>query len=147
MIKEVKIVLCIDNKYIDVIKQTIFVGNYIKNKNKGYNANIQLEFINCKTKEKGYINLDVGFEKKDNITNFLNKEYIGTPFKDDIFIEVFDTEKFIDTDIESKIVVSLKEIKANKVHVIFEVNDELIKIKFDGFLNFDFTRTKETFKS
>ena len=81
MIKEVKIVLCIDNKYIDVIKQTIFVGNYIKNKNKGYNANIQLEFINCKTKEKGYINLDVGFEKKDNITNFLNKEYIGTPLK------------------------------------------------------------------
>ena len=58
---------------------------------------------------------------------------------------MFDTEKFIDTDIESKIVVSLKEIKANKVHAIFEVNDELIKIKFDGFLNFDFTRTKETF--
>lgn len=139
--------LYIDNKNIKVIEQKIFVGKYIKNGNNGYSVNIHLSFTNNDTKEKGYINLSAGFAKEDNITYFLNREYNGIPFEDDIFFEVFDTEKFLDTEIKSNIVIKLKEIKDNKVNTYFEVNDELIKVKFDGFLKLDFIKTKDNFKS
>ncbi len=137
--------LYIDDKMFKIVNQDIFIGEYMKHGNHGYNINMQLEFINIDNNEKGYINLDAGFEKDRNIDNFLNKEYNGIPFEDDIFIEVYDTKEFLDTQIESNVVIKLKEIKDNKVEVFFEVNDELIKIKFDGYLNFDSTRTKETF--
>ena len=48
---------------------------------------------------------------------------------------MFDTEKFLDTEIESKIIIRLEDIKDNKAKVFFELNDELIKIKFDGYLD------------
>ena len=78
----------------------------------------------------------MGFEKNNDIHCFLNKEYDGLPFEDDIFFEVFDTEKFLDTEIESKISIKLKRIINNKVEAFFEINDDLIKIKFDGLLDF-----------
>ena len=79
--------LYIDDKNLEVTKQTISIGNYIKNGKKGYNINIYLAFINIATKENGYINLDVGFEKNNNIKNFLNKEYKGNTFQN-IFITI-----------------------------------------------------------
>ena len=60
-------------------------------------------------KKKGYINLDAGFEKENNINNFLNKDYNEVPFENNIFFETFDTEKFLDTEIESNIVLKLKK--------------------------------------
>lgn len=36
------------------------------------------EFLN--RGEKGYINLDVGFEKEDSIKAFANRKYKGKPF-------------------------------------------------------------------
>ena len=126
--------LYIDNKNYKIANQKIFVGKYTKNGESGYNINIQLLFIDPDSKEQGYINLDLGFEKDNDINNFLNKEYVGIPFEDDIFFEVFDTKKFLDTEIESKILVKLKEIIDDKVKVIFELNDDLIKIKFADFL-------------
>lgn len=90
--------LYIDNKKIEIIEQIIYVGEFTKNGNKGYNINIQLLFINIESNEKGYINLDVGFEKNNDIKSFLNREYNGIPFDSNdnqfIFIEVFDTERF-----------------------------------------------------
>lgn len=132
--------LYIDDKNLEVTKQTISIGNYIKNGKKGYNINIYLAFINIATKENGYINLDVGFEKNNNIKNFLNKEYKGNTFQnssDDVYLEVFDTEKFLDSEIESNITVKLKNKIDNKVNTYIEVNDELIKIKFLGLLNIE----------
>ncbi len=76
----------------------------------------------------------------------MNKNYNEVPFENDIFFEVFDTEKFLDTEIESNIILKIKEIKDNKVEIFFELNDELIKIRYSGFLNLDFRPTKETFK-
>ena len=128
--------LYIDNKNYKITNQKIFVGNYIKNGESGYDINIQLLFIDSNSKEQGYINLSVGFEKDNDINNFLNREYKGVPFEADIFFEVFDTKKFLDTEIASKILVKLKEIIDDKVKVIFELNDDLIKIKFDGLLSF-----------
>lgn len=128
--------LSIDNKKLKVTKQEIFVGNIINNGIKGYDAWITLEFIN-EDNVKGYLNLDVGYEKSNDINVFLNREYNGIPFFDDdqfIYFEVFDTEKFLDTEIESNIVIKFEDIKDNKVKVSFELNDELINIKYTGYL-------------
>lgn len=131
--------LKIDNKKFEIIKRKIYVGNIINNGDKGYNICLQLEFINIETNEKGYINLDAGFEKKDDANCFLNKQYRGIPFDNDdgqyIFFEVYDGEKFLDTEIESAITVKFKNIKENKIETIFEVDDELIKINFEGYLD------------
>ncbi len=137
--------LYIDNKNIEVLEQKIFVGTYTKNGIKGYNINIKLTFINIDNKEKGYINLDAGFEKDNNINCFLNKNYNEVPFENNVFFEVFDTEKFLDTEIESNIILKIKELKDNKIETFFELNDELIKIKYDGFLVLDFRKMKDTF--
>lgn len=145
--------LYIDDKEFIIIEQKIYVGDYAKNGEKGYNICMQLVFVNTNSNEKGYINLDVGFEKNDDIKCFLNKEYCGTPFNSDdnqdIYIEVFDTEKFLDTEIEGIIIIELENIiENNKIKTSFEVNDELIKIKFDGFLDINYIKPqKNTFCS
>lgn len=129
--------LSIDNKKLEVTKQEIFVGNIINNGLDGYDVGLTLEFIN-EDNVKGYLNLDVGYEKSNDINVFLNREYNGIPFFDDdqfIYFEVFDTEKFLDTEIESNIIIKFEDIKDNKVRVSFELNDELIKIKYTGYLD------------
>lgn len=129
--------LSIDNKKLKVTKQEIFVGNIINNGLDGYDVGLTLEFIN-EDNVKGYLNLDVGYEKSNDINVFLNREYNGIPFFDDdqfIYFEVFDTEKFLDTEIESNIVIKFEDIKDNKVKVSFKLNDELIKIKYTGYLD------------
>jgi len=129
--------LYIDNKKLKITKQEINVGKITYNGDKGYNVCIKLEFIN-KDNIKGYLNLNAGFEKINDIDKFLNKEYKGIPFENDnqfIYFEVFDTEKFLDTEIENKIMIKLENINEDKVKVFIELNDELIKIKFDGYLN------------
>lgn len=128
--------LSIDNKKLKVTKQEIFVGNIINNGLAGYDVGLTLEFIN-EDNVKGYLNLDVGYEKSNDINVFLNREYNGLPFVHDdqfIYFEVFDTEKFLDTEIESNIVIKFEDIKDNKVKVSFELNDELINIKYTGYL-------------
>lgn len=128
----------IDDRKLKITKQEIHVGRLINNRDEGYNICIKLEFINNDNKN-GYLHLGAGFEKNNDINAFLNKEYNGIPFESNnnqiIFFEVFDTEKFLDTEIESKIIIKLKDIKDNKVEASFELNDELIKIKFDGYLD------------
>ena len=128
--------LNIDGTELEVTEHQIKVGKFINHGINGYNIDIHLEFNN--NKKQGYLNLDAGFEKNNDIINFINKEYIGIPFDNDnqfIFFEIFDTEKFLDTDIESKIILKIKNIVDNKVMVNFEVNDELISINFEGYLN------------
>lgn len=129
--------LYIDYKKLEITKQNIYVGRFTNHSEEGYNICIKLEFIN--NDNKGYLHLNAGFEKNNDINAFLNKEYNGIPFENNdnqyIFFEVFDTKKFLDTEIESKIIIRLKDMKDNKVETSFEVNDELIKIKFDGCLD------------
>lgn len=127
----------IDNKNLKITKQEIHIGKFTNNGDEGYNVCIGLQFINDDN-IKGYLNLDAGFEKINDINVFINKEYNGIPFENDnqfIYFEVFDTKKFLDTEIESKIIIRIEEIKENKAKVFFELNDELIKIKFDGYLD------------
>ena len=129
--------LYIDDKDLRIIKQEIHVGKFINHGDEGFNICIGLKFVN-NDNTNGYLNLDAGFEKNSNIQTFINKEYNGIPFENDnqfIYFEVFYTEKFLDTEIESKIIIRVEDIKDNKAKVFFELNDELIKIKFDGYLD------------
>lgn len=138
--------LNIDDKRLEIINQKICVGNiekiYKNEVHKGHNINIKIEFINTNTKEKGYINLEAGFEDldKDNIKYFANKKYKGIPYDDDkqfITIEVYDTENLYSTHINEEMNIELKEIKDNKIKVLFEVNTDDINIKYDGNLDID----------
>lgn len=129
--------LNIDNKELKVTKQQIKVEKCVNNKIKGYNVVVQPKFFN--NDEKGYLNLSAGFEETDDIINFINKEYKGIPFNIENQInlfEVFDTNKFLDTEIESEIILKLKNIKDNMIEAYIEINDELINIKFNGYLEY-----------
>ncbi len=131
--------LYIDNKELNITKSEIYVGRFINHGEKGHNICIKLEFYNEDNGNKGYLNLTAGFEKSDDICAFIDREFIGVPFDHNdnqhIFFEVFDTDKFLDTEIESRINLKLEDIRDNKFKVNFEINDALIKIKFDGVLN------------
>lgn len=140
--------LYIDDKKLEITKQEIFVGKFTNNGEEGSSINITLSFINAITKEKGYINVCAGFEKEKSINYFLNKEFSGVPFANDfpfIFFEVFDTEKFLDTEIDSKITIKIKDIKDGKIETTFELDDELIRIKYDGYLDINTAKMKDTF--
>lgn len=132
---------CIDDKKIEITEQKVFVGDYIREGDNGYNLCISLKFFNSDTGESGYLNLDVGFDSQNSIDHFTNKEYRGVPFyidnNNDIFLELFDTEKFLDTEIEGVIIVNVLTIENDKLKVMFEVNDELIKIMYDGYLDIE----------
>lgn len=130
----------IDDKKLILTKQEIYVGKFTNNNIKGYNLCIHLIFVNKDNGETGYLYLNAGFDKNGDINNFFNKEYCGVPFENDnqfIYFEVFDTEKFLDTEIESPIVIKLNGRKDNGVEAFFEVNDDLIKIKFNDYLDID----------
>ena len=131
--------LYIDNQNLKIIKQVIRVGNISINNVMGHNMCMCLEFLGTGNK-KGYLHLSFGFLKDANIDRFLNKVYYGIPFENKeafITFEVFDTNKFLDTEIESEIVIRLNDISNEKVGVFFLVDDSLIKIKFDGYLDID----------
>ena len=51
-----------------------------------------------------------------------------------LYFEVFDTVKFLDSEIECEIRIKINDIKDGKINVNFEVDDDLIKIKYDGSL-------------
>ena len=130
--------LKINQKKMNLLKQTIKIGRFTKNSIKGYDININLIFEN--NNKKGYLNLSAGFENNNIITLFINKEYRGIPFDGNInneinFFEIFDTEKFFDTEIENEIKLTIENIVDNRIKVIIVLNDDLIDISFNGFLD------------
>ena len=130
--------LKINENKMNLLNQTLKIGRFTKNGIKGYDININLIFEN--NNKKGYLNLSAGFENNNIITLFINKEYRGIPFDGNInneinFFEIFDTEKFFDTEIENEIKLTIENIVDNRIKVIIVLNDDLIDISFNGFLD------------
>lgn len=127
----------IDNKNLELTKQEIFVGNFLLNNVQGYYLCMQLEFINKDTEVKGYIFLGVDFNLSNDIEVFTNREYEGINFEEEphIFFEVFDTERFLDGEIDTPIKVKIGAKEGNKINTSFEVKHELINIYYEGKLN------------
>lgn len=124
--------LLIDGKEFEVTSETVFLGNINNNGDQGYNINFKLLFKDGD--KNGYINLDTGFEKNKDINLFLNREYSGLNFDTYpfMFFEVFDTVKFLDSEIESEIKIRINYMVGDKVNVTFDIDDDLIKIKYVG---------------
>ena len=138
----------IGNKNIKVINENIYLGEIWNKQDKGYDICISIDFINLDNNKKGYINIAAGFSKEKDINKFLNKEYYGNPSSNNnqlIFFETYDTEEFIDTQIDSKIQINIKDKIDNKIEVSFIVNDELIKINYNGLLDINNNITRESF--
>ena len=140
--------LYINDKIYEITTKTISVGNFNKSCKKGYNICINLLFVDYNTKEKGYINLDAGYNKSSEITVFLNKKYCSSTANNQyLFFELFDTKSFYESDITSEIYLEIKNKINNKIDVNFEINDKFIKVKFDGLLNIDDKIVHDTFSS
>jgi len=126
--------LIIDDKKYEVTTHNIKICNFINNFDKGYDIDIQIEFDN-----KGFLNLSAGFEKDNDINNFINKEYTGNPSQlEDSqinFFEIFDANKFLDTEVVNKITLKIGNIIDNKVEASIELDDDLIKIRYFGNLD------------
>ena len=129
--------LRIDGKEYEVSIEEIKVGRLINNGVEGYQVRLFLEFYD-EAGVNGYINLDGGYEMENDISYFLNREYKGYNFEggDYIYFEVFDTKKFLDSEIESEIKFSVNDMEDDYVYVSIDINDGLIDIKYDGKMNY-----------
>lgn len=129
--------LVIDGKEYEVRLEEVKVGNFRLNGVEGHDVCLFLEFYD-ENDVNGYINLNGGFELEEDINYFINREYKGLNFEDGdhISFEVFDTKKFLDSEIESEIKFTVGDMEDDYIYVNIEVNDELINIKYDGKMKF-----------
>lgn len=123
--------LIIDGKEYKINEEVAYVGKHICNNVKGYNINFEISFNDGE--DKGYLYLNVGFEKEKDINLFLNKKFTGFNFGEYpfMFLEVCHTKKYLDSEIESEITVEIKDLTDEKIGVSINVDDDLIKIKYE----------------
>lgn len=127
----------IDNIDYELTSKDIFIGRFKNNGVDGYTINICLKFINI-DKVSGYLNISAGFELDKDINIFLNRVYDGIPYDNDkqyIYFECFNTKKFLDTEIESNLHIEIIDKKDNSIRVTFRLDDELLNLRFDDYLN------------
>ena len=126
------IMLLIDGKEYKITEEVVYVGAHTCNNVNGYNINFEISFNDGE--DKGYLYLNTGFEKEKDINLFLNKRFTGLNFGDYpfMFLEICDTKKYLDSEIESEITVEVMDLANCKLAVSINVDDDLIKIKYDG---------------
>ena len=127
--------LLINNKEYEVLSSEIKYINATYNKIKGYSILISfdIELNNI----KGYINFYVDFFADKDFKNIENKKYEELPTNLDSkisMIEIFDTHEFIDF-IDSIVILEFKTIQDNQIEVNTSINDEAIKLDYNGQLD------------
>lgn len=123
-----------DAEYNNITKETFIFSNAIYNKTIGYIPFINIEFVNDNI--KGYINIDLDFNTTVDINNYVNKTIVDNPCNDKPkigVIEIFDTKMFYDF-IDSEVNISFKNILNNKIETKILINDENIKLEYNGYL-------------
>lgn len=125
----------INNMEPEIISTKIKYETAKYNKKEGYAINVEIDF-----KENGingYINFYVDFFDNDSFSNIENKQYKENPIdlnsKLDCF-EIYDTKNFIDY-IESDVICKFECIHDNKINMKLYINDNNVKIEFDGILD------------
>ena len=111
----------LDEKNIELISNKISIKGNNLNSNNGYGLFICIDFINKDTNEKGYLNINVGYEEQNDITLFENKEY----HEDDLsymLVEVYDTEKFLCLDLTNPIIVKIGTVENNKIKAFIDID-------------------------
>lgn len=127
--------LKINNKKYKVVSSEIKYVNSEFNKEKWYsiylNFNIELNGKN------GYFKFYIDKFKDKDFNNIKNKKFIDLPtnFNSKInMIEIFDTNEFIDF-IDSEAIVEFKNIINNKIETQIIINDEKIKLEYQGLID------------
>lgn len=118
-------VLTSDLKYVD--------ATY--NSKKGYSILVSLDIqLN---EIKGYISFYVDFFDDNDIKIIENRKYIELPTELNSkisMIEIYDTNNFIDF-IDSEVNLEFGNIDNDRIEMKLNIDDELIKLEYKGFLN------------
>lgn len=127
--------LKINNEECKILLSEIRFVNAKHNKQKGYSilvtSDIEVNGV------KGYISFYVDFFNNSDFKNIENKEYNELPTKLDskiTMIEIFDTKNFVDF-IDSNVIVKFGNILDNQIGMDLKINDELIKLDYQGILD------------
>lgn len=127
--------LKINDEEYKIISKNVELKNSTQNKIKGYSLLVSINIE--KNNIKGYIKFYVDFIKEKNISYYENKTYheLPTELSSKISIlEIFDTLNFIDF-IDSEVQLEFGDIKNNKIKMKLNINDKLIKVNLDDFMN------------
>lgn len=127
--------LNINNNEYKVLSSEIKYVNSTYNMRKGYSilVSLNIELNNV----KGYISFYVDFFEVKDFKNIENKKYVELPTELDskiTMIEIFDTINFIDF-IDSEVNLNFGNINNNQIEMNFGINDDLIKLEYNGLLN------------
>lgn len=127
--------LKINNKECKILLSEIRFVSATYNKQKGYSILVKIDIeLND---VKGYINFYVDFFNDNDFKNIENKEYNELPTELDskiTMIEIFDTKNFVDL-IDSNVIVKFGKILDNKIEINVKIDDELIKLDYQGILD------------
>lgn len=127
--------LKINNNEYKILSSEIKYAQATYNNKKGYSIlvslDIELNNIKC------YISFYVDFFETNDIKNIENKKYIELATESNskiTMIEILDTKNFIDF-IDSEINLEFGNIINNQIKMNLIIDDSLIKLEYNGFLD------------
>ena len=123
-----------DKEYKVLISEIKYASSMVNNQ-KGFTILVNIDLENEGI--KGYISFYVDYFKEKTIKNIENKKYIDLPTELDSkisMIEIFDTKNFIDF-IDSKVTVEFGRVIDDKIETKIFINDELIKVEYQGLMD------------
>lgn len=124
--------LKINNEEYNVLSSEVRWVDATYNKRKGYSILVDIKLNHNGI--NGYINFYVDFFDNRDDNYIINKKYNELPseLNSKIYsVEIFDTKTFIDF-IDSNVALEFGNIKDNKIYMKLDINDELIKIEYEG---------------
>lgn len=127
--------LKINDKEYKILTSEIRYASSMVNNQKGFTILVNIDLENEGI--KGYISFYVDYFKEKTIKNIENKKniYLPTELNSKIsMIEIFDTKNFIDF-IDSEITVEFGRVIGDKIEAKIFINDELIKVEYQGLMN------------
>lgn len=130
--------LKINEKEYNVTLEEISVGRLIYNGVEGYHLKLYFEFLD-ENDTNGYIDLHCGYEAENDICYFLNREFVGYNFESDeghIWLEMFDTVNYYDSEIDEPIRVKVKDMEDDNIYVEINIDHELVKLSYEGKMNY-----------
>lgn len=127
--------LKINNEECKIISSDIKYINCTNHNIEEYAITVKIEMeLN---NNKGYISFDIDHFNNKDFKNIENKKYVDIPSELNSiinFVEIYDTKNFIDL-IQSEIVVEFGNIINNSIEAKIIIDDELIKVDYQGLLN------------
>lgn len=124
--------LKINNEEYNILSSEVRWVDATYNKRKGYSILVDIKLNHNGI--NGYINFYVDFFDNRDDNYIINKKYNELPseLNSKIYsVEIFDTKTFIDF-IDSNVTLEFGNIKDNKIYMKLDINDELIKIEYEG---------------